>query len=245
MKHERLRIPTKCGDYYKGIWLVLFDGGSDQWLYVCRDGMAYIFLEVLDWPAVCGRDAQVLFNASVCVVDLLSIPLDTVASSMRSCGCDEEMDFKKEEDRLRVAEMLYSTGAKSPLWNSNAGKVKDPHDRPDEGHPAFRSLRAAARRYAEENLFDDEQRNELLDTRIVNKIGQTAREYSQGTEALWTAMRRIREQGDAAPPEQQLVLKMYQSCGTTLGAGPVPEDIRKKLLREDPRLPGVFHREGP
>lgn len=243
VKWSNLRIPSEHGSYYKSIWLELADGGSDQWLYVCRDGLAYIFLEVLDYPAVCGRDAPALFDASVCVVDLLTTPLKTIVAARDSCGCDDDLDLKKELGRLQVAEMLFSHGAKSPMWNSNAGVVKDLHDRPDESHPAFRKLRAEARRYAEENLFSDEQRNELLDNTIVNKIGQTAREYAQGADAMWSALRRIKEDGEDASPEQQLVLKMYQNAETTLGAGPIPEDIKKGSQPWEETTPGVFQRK--
>lgn len=228
MKYDRLKIPTDHGRYYKGIWLEIYDGGSDQWLWVCRDSLAYIFIEVVDWVAACGKDAEFWFNASVSVVDLLTISPKTVAGAMVSCGCSDELDFKVELDRLRMAEMCFSVGAKAPLWDDYGGVGKDRFANPDERHPAFRTLRANARRFAEQELFDDEKRNHLLDTKVVNKIGNTAREYMSGIEGTWDALRRIKEAGDSATPEQQLVLKMYQGAGQTLGAGPVPADIMEK-----------------
>lgn len=231
MKYDRLKIPSPWGRarYYKGIWLELEDGGSDRWLYVCRDSLAYIFICIDDWVAAVGKEAECLFNATVSVVDLFFISPETMAGAIQSCGYeDEELDFKLELDRLRMAEMLHSVGSKAPMWDAFGGKVKDIHDSFDARHPAFRTLRANARRYAEENLFDDEKRNGLLDATVVNKIGETAREYMQGTEGMWAAMRRIKEAGEAAPPEQRLVLKMYQGAGQTLGAGPVPADIMEK-----------------
>lgn len=226
-KYDRLKIPTEKGRYYKDIWLELYDGGSDTWLWVCRDSLAYIFIEVVDWVAAAGKDAGFWFNATVSVVDLLSIPLDAVGQAMQSCGCTDDLDFKVELDRLRIAEMCHSVGTKAPLWDDYGGVVKDIYDNPGEGHPAFRTLRANARRFAEQELFNDEKRNLLLDTKIVNKIGETARETMQGVEGMWAAMRRIKEAGANATPEQQIVLKMYQGAEHTLGAGPVPEDIRR------------------
>ncbi len=227
-KYDRLKIPTDHGRYYKDIWLELYDGGSDQWLWVCRDSLAYIFIEVLDMVGYCGKEATSLFDASVSVVDLLTVPPSAVASAFQSCGCEEELDFKVELDRLRIAEMLFSVGTKAPMWNDCGGAVKDQFARPDEKHPAFRILRSNARKYAEENLFNDEERNKLLDTKVVNQIGETAREYMHGTEGMWAAVRRIKEADEAASPKQKLVLRAYQSAGQTLGAGPVPADIMEK-----------------
>jgi hypothetical protein len=225
MKYDRFKIPTERGRYYKSIWLELYDGGSDQWLWVCRDGLAYIFLEVQDWVAAVGKDAEFWFGATVSVVDLLTISPKTVAGALQSCGCHDDLDFKVELDRLRIAEMCHSVGVKAPLWDEYGGLVKDRFANPGEGHPAFRRLRSDARKFAEQELFDDEKRNHLLDTKVFNALGETVREHMNGTDGMWNALRRIKDAGESAPPEQQLILKMYRAAGTTLGAGPVPEDI--------------------
>ena len=136
---------------------------------------------------------------------------DTIAGALQCCGYDEPLDLRSESDRLALAEMMFSYGAKSPMWGG-------------EGNH-FDRLRAEARREAEA-LFDDEHRNEALDTRVVNALGQTAREYAAGTEALWSTLRRIKDDPNATD-EQKMVLRMYQKCDTTLGAGPVPEDIKE------------------
>lgn len=209
---------------YARHWTVLADGGSDQWLYVRASGSTYVFVEVIDLPAYCGRDADVLFVASVATVDLADASPETVARALDSCGYDEPLDLTVEQDRLALAEMLFSYGAKSPLFELSGGVVRDPHDRPSERHPAFMRVRAEARRYAE-TLLDPETRDRELDSRVVNRLGQTAREYARGTSALWDSLRRIRDAGDDATAEQKIVLRMYQKAGQTLGAGPVPVDL--------------------
>jgi hypothetical protein len=229
MKHDNFKIPDPWGraKYYKQIWLESEDGGSERWVYVCRQGLAYIFIVIDDLPAAMGRDATSLFGAQVSVVDLATIGPETIASALRSCGYEEELDFKSEKDRFIIADMCRSYGAHAPLWNEDGGRVniENKYGSYDEKHPAFRKLRSDARKFAEENLFHDEARNELLDTKIVNKIGETAREYMNGNEGHWAALRRIKDQGENATPEQKIILKMYQNVGQTLGAGPVPEDI--------------------
>lgn len=230
MKH--FKIPTEGGTYYCKIWLELWDGNSGQWLYVCRDVLTYIFLEVIDMVEHCGREVTYRWSASVATVDLLTTSPETFASAYQSCGGDDEQfDFKKEPDRLRIAQILYEYGSKSPLWDKGSKDFKEDYDgyddSPDENHPDFRKLRAEARRWAEENIFDEESRNHFLDTKVVNKLGQTAREFAGGTESLWDTLRKIKEDPDATP-EQKLVLKLYQGAGQTLGAGPVPEDIMEK-----------------
>jgi len=229
MKHDNFKIPDPWGraQYYKSIWLETEDGGSGSWVYVCRNQLAYIFIVIDDLPEACGRDATSLFGAQVSVVDLATIAPETIASALRCCGYEEELDFKSEKDRFLIADMCRSFGAYAPMWNEDGGKVTEEnrYGSYDEKHPAFRKLRSDARKFAEENLFHDEARNELLDTKVVNAVGQTAREYMNGTEGLWEALHRIKDQGDKATPERQLVLRMYMNAGQTLGAGPVPEDI--------------------
>lgn len=221
--------------YYAKDWLVLRDGGSDQWLYVCRlrpdYGLAYLFINIIDLPAYCGRDADARWAVSVSEVNLLDVSPETIVSALQSCGCDEALDFRSPLDRLRIAEMLFDHGSKAPLWDQSGGKVTfdnygNRNEDYDENCPAFRRLRKEAREYAETLLDDDVQRNQQLN-RVVNAIGQTAREYANGGTGLWKSLRRIKEQGDAASPQQQLVLGMYQKAETTLGLGPIPEDLKE------------------
>lgn len=227
---KRLKIPTKSGKYYKGLWLELYDGGSGQWLYACCDILTYIFIEVTDLVDACGKDATERWVASVSVVDLIEATPKTMAEAIQYCGYVGEIDFKKSEDRLQLAEMLFSAGAKAPMWEKCGGKVTEDnlYDSPGETHPAFRTLRSQAHLYAKAELFNEDHRNELLDSKVVNKVGQTAREFAAGSEGLWTALRRIKKMGVEATPEQQIILKMYRGAGQTLGAGPVPKDIMEE-----------------
>ena len=210
--------------YYFKTWLELEDGGSDRWVYVCRDSLAYIFIVIDDLPAVCGRDADALFIANVSVVDLLTASPKTIGSALDSCGYDEEIDFTKESDRLQIAYMMMTCGSRAPMWREQGGKVKCIHDKPSEMHPAFRTLRANARKYAEENLFFDEKRNDLMNNTVFNAIGQSPAEFANGADGLWSSLRRIKD-NDEASPQQKLILKMYQSAKTTIGVGDVPSDL--------------------
>ena len=228
---KRLRIPSKGGTYHCKAWLVLYDGGSDTWLYVCRDSLAYIFLELTDLEAWGGRETTKLWSARVCVVDLLTTSEETTVAALRSCGTVEsprDLDFKEELDRLHIAESLFSYGAHAPMWHEEAGKVKSLYESPGEHSPSFRSLRKRARVYAEENLFEEEGRRHLMDTLVVNPLGQTANEYAQGVSGTWEALRRIKELGDKATPKQRLTLKLYSICERTLDGTPIPEDLRSK-----------------
>jgi len=205
-------------------WLTLADGGSGSWLYAREAAPGvWLFIEILDLVEYMGNDANVRWSASVDVVDLTTVSPNTLVSAMESCG---GWFGEVDPTPLMLAEVLHSYGAKSPMWSGEAGIVSDRnrYDSPDERHRPFRDLRAQARREAEA-LLDADYRDEVLDTRIVNAIGQTAREYANGSDGLWTALRRIATDPSASV-EQQIVLKMYANAGQTLGCGPVPDDLR-------------------
>lgn len=209
---------------YARNWTVLADGGSGNYLYA-REATSgvYVFIEILDLPEYMGKEATVRWCASVDVVDIFATSPETIDSAMRSCGFDEA---EIEPTPLILAEVLHSYGAKSPMWSGDAGRVNEHnfYDHPDERHRPFRDIRAEARREAEA-LLDADYRDEMLDTRIVNAIGQTAREFADGTPGLWSALRRIAADPDASP-SQKLVLKMYGNAGQTLGGDVVPADLR-------------------
>jgi hypothetical protein len=202
----------------------LADGGSGTWLYVRSPApLVYVFIEIMDLPDAMGRDATARWSASVDVVDLTSTSPDTIASAIRSCGWEQDDDTAP--DPLAIAEMCHQYGAKSPMWDDCAGPVnaRNYHDSPGEEHRPFQTLRAAARREAD-RLCSEDYREEQLDTRVVNAIGQTAREYANGTAGLWDALRRIAADPNASA-EQKLVLKMYGNAGMTLGGDAVPSDL--------------------
>lgn len=225
MKKHRISINPEHDRYYRRNWLELEAGGSDSWLYVARDCAVYVFILVCD----CGRDAEQRYCASVDVVDLAAASPETIASALQCCGVDaSELDPSTESGRLWLAECLHSDGAKSPMWEDTRGMVRDPSGVLGENYMAFRSLRKEAWEVAKDLLSDADYRDHELDSRIVNAIGQTAREYAGGTASLWDSLRRIQSDPNATP-EQALILRLYQSAETTLGAGPVPRD----LLSED------------
>lgn len=214
-------------------WTVLEDGGSGRWMYARSVGAgAYVFLAIDDMVDCCGRDADYYFHATVSVVDVVNTDTETVASALRSCGAESWMDDIEPARRpLCIAQCMHDYGARAPMWDEGSPAI-DKEKKPDwkwqvpsDRSPQFLRLRAAARRWAEENLLADESREKLLDSTIVNPLGQTARQYAQGTAGLWDRLRAIREAGDDATPEQRLSLRMYQKAGQTLGAGPVPSDI--------------------
>lgn len=213
-------------------WKVLEDGGSGRWLYVRDVGpLCWVFLCVDDMVDCCGRDADCYFTAQVSVVDLLNAPLDTLRCALRTCDAESWLHELSNEDRfLAMAQCLFDHGAKAPCWEGQSPEVnKGIKDWlwkvPSDKSPTFRRLRAEARRFAEKTLIHEDKRNWLLDTRIVNRLGQTAREYAGGTEALWDSLRRIKRNRNASA-EQKLVLSLYQSADQTLGVGPIPSDLK-------------------
>jgi hypothetical protein len=222
-------------------WVTCEDGGSGRWLYARpldsaspAGAIVWVFICIDDMVDSCGRDADYYFNASVSVVDLLSIGVKAQEDALRSCDAQSWIhDLPTEKKWLSVAQCCHDYGAKSPCWEGTSPTINKEKDWqwnvPSDSSPTFTRLRAAARRFAEERLLDAESRNRLLDNRIVNKLGQTAREFANGTEGLWDALRRIKRSANATE-EQKLILKMYQGAGQTLGAGPVPADIMKEEL---------------
>lgn len=208
-------------------WTVLADGGSGTYLYAREASPGvFIFIEIMDLPDMMGREAKVRWNATVDVVDVAGAAPETLSRAMKSCGY---WLYKVEggPTPLMWAEVLHSYGAKSPMWSGDAGRVNkhNYYDRPGEEHRPFRDIRAAARREAEA-LLDSDYRDNLLDTRIVNKLGQTAREYAGGPGAMWGTLRRIAANPEATP-EQALMLTLYAGARRTLGGDVVPADLRK------------------
>lgn len=211
-------------EYYAKKWRVLEDGGSGTWLWVCRAGTSYVFIEIMDLVDAMGHEATSQWCGQVSIVDVAGASSQTLIDAARCCSGDDRSEwpgFDSEADRLHWACMLRDYGAKAPMWTGEAGK---PREYASETSKDFRALRAEARREAEA-LLDDAHREAMLDSRVVNAIGQTAREYASGTEGLWTALRRIKENPEATPA-QRLFVSIHGKCGDTLGAGPIPSDLR-------------------
>jgi hypothetical protein len=217
-------------------WTTLEDGGSNRWLYARKVApMTWVFLRIDDMVDACGRDANYWFHCDVATVDLdAAVTSGALADALRSCDAESWLsDLPLDAQNLAMAQCCFDYGASSPLWQDGSPEIdKDADDdwrwnAPEESDPEFADLLDAGRDWAEANLLDADNRERLLDTTIVNKIGQTAREFAGGTAGLWDALRRIAADPNAST-EQKLVLRMYQGAGQTLGAGPVPADITGK-----------------
>ena len=220
---KKIKVTWPRPVYYKNKWLTLEDGGSERWLYAVSNGMVFVFIEIHDWYAACGKEAQSLFNCTVKVVDLTQILVPTIMDALKFCGIES---IDKEVTPLVIAQCCLSYGASAVMWDEYGGKVTERFEFGgyDEKHPAFRKLRSDARKYAEENLFDDDERNALMDTNVVNAMGATAKEYMSGD--LWGVLRKAKEN---PTPQQALVLKIkiYSKCERTLGGEEIPQDLRE------------------
>lgn len=221
-----MKIGVPNGTYYRQIWLAIEDGGSGTWLWAVRQGLCYLFIEIIDLPDACGRDADAQWAAQVHVVDLASISQESITGAMDSFGVDDPPDMTTEAGRLELACICRGYGAHAPMWNSTGGPIRNVFESGNENDRAFRRLRKEAREFAE-GLFDETIRESELDSRVVNTIGHTAREYMAGGDSFWAPMRRVRDNPDAATPEQSLVLGLYAKCGATLGGTPVPQDLKE------------------
>jgi len=226
---ERLKIEISGGEYYQNIWLTLEDGGSGSWTYVCREGLTYIFIKIMDMVDACGKDiiGDDSIHATVSTVDLFNASPENIGDALRCIGYEDELNMLEERDRLIVAQAMMEYGNHSPLEQFSGRPVTEKNlwDGFNEDNPYFRKVRAEARRFAE-TLFDEETRNELLDTKVVNAIGQTAREFAGGIGSLWNSLRKIRDNPEATD-EQKLLLGLYQKAERTLGGQKIPEDLRE------------------
>ena len=202
-------------------WTTLQDGGSGTWLWVRESGEKFIFVEIIDMVDACGRDATMELCASVDIVAPSDLSPTTIQSAIQSCGwMGADVD-----NPLHLAEILHSYGAKAPMWSEDGGKSAEESDglSVDEDSEEFEALLFAALEEAETYL-DDAFTEQALDSRVVNNLGQTARQFMDGHEGLYETLIDIKRKGDKATPDQQLALKMYQNAGATL-AGPIPIDV--------------------
>lgn len=193
-------------EFYARKWAVLYDGGSGEWRYFARSGNTYVFIRIMDMVDACGRDATYQWDAEVSSVDLDAADADTIQSALECCGQTGEHtpDLATDEGKLTLAICMFDYGAKSPLWSDGAGKPSEYAS--DKGKPFLR-LRAAARREAE-RMLDDSERDHVLDTRVVNAVGQTAREFAGGRAGLHAALARIASDPDASVGNK-LLLKLH------------------------------------
>lgn len=205
-------------------WTKLEDGGSGRWLWARRlSSQRFLFVAIDDALECEGKGAEVWFYGQTSLVDLAEVSAKQVSSALESIGYEPD---DEPLPPLYLAQALHDYGTKAPLWDGSSariGKSADRYSSPDERSPIFIRFAAAARNAANDFAAGDES---ALD-RVVNGIGQTAREYARGTEGLWDRLREIKANPDAATPGQQLILRLYQRAETTLGAGPIPADLKR------------------
>jgi hypothetical protein len=212
--------------YHKS-WSVLQDGGSGRWLYARRvPNDVYLFICIDDMVDACGKEAEYWFHAEVSVVDLNVIGPKAIKDACDSCGFP-----RRGVDNNIIAECCHSYGARGILWQEASPTIdktkKDwQWNCPGEGSKAFQKLRANARLFADNNLVNAQARLDKLNSVVVNKIGQTAMSQLRGIDGLWDQLRDIKDNPNATA-DQKLILGMYQKAETTLGAGPIPEDIKE------------------
>jgi hypothetical protein len=216
-------------------WKMLEDGGSNRWIYAREVAHhVWIFIRMDDMVEAMGKEATYWFHCDVGIVDLnQAMECGTLEEALNFCDAKSWMpDLPEESHPLAMAQCLFDSGAWSPLWQDGSPEIdKDDnddwqYDAPGDDDPEFVDLLEAGRKWAEENLLDEESRDHWLDTKIVNRIGQTAREFAGGTNTMWEKLRQIKDDSNATP-EQKIILKMYSSCCHTLDGTPIPEDIKE------------------
>lgn len=212
----------------------------------------YLFIEIQDMVDACGRDmlGQLNLAGEVYLVEPSRYSARDLKSAFESCGGDGIKDLIEEfvdseytgvsskipggpasvpDIGLLYADFLRSYGKKARLHSTSGGRIvteKNLHDGVDEGSKGFsqllRELLTEANQYATDNV----KLETTLDTRVVNKLGETARQCAGGIDSHWDTLRSIQAKGDKATREQKLYLKMtMNSSGQTLGGDIVPLDI--------------------
>lgn len=204
-------------------WTQLDDGGSGTWTWVREvSPLRFLFIRIDDAVDACGAGADTQFYADTNLVDLGELDPADVAKAISGLENDEP-------GPMWIAYCCRTYGLHAPLWSGDSGPMPtDPKrrsevkwNRPSDTSPMFIRLASAARKAAETFLAGDES---ALD-RVVNAVGQTAREYAQGISGLWAALERIKNDSEASA-EQKTVLRMYQKCEHTLSGDTIPPTLR-------------------
>jgi hypothetical protein len=214
-------------------WLTHHEGGSGTWLYSrCLDHGRhgrYLFIRIMDLVDAMGvAEAPSWFDGRLSLVDLIEASPEDLLRAADSCGLDLSLEYLRRNHasvHLSLAEACHDYGLLAPLASDDTGPLgrkADCWSSPDESWPRFVHMRARLRRQAEAFEAGDES---ALD-RVVNQLGQTAREYARGIEGTWEALRRIKSDPNATD-QQKLVIRMYGDAETMLGAGPIPADLRE------------------
>jgi hypothetical protein len=220
MKQFKL-LTNYRAEYFANNWLVLCD--DDQKIYVAGDGLLFVFIEIIDMPCYCGRDAKERWVAEVSMVNIGEVSPSSIVSAVQYMGFDEPPDMSTKQGMLMLAEALYRYGCKAFCWSDSSGNPNNTSS--DESSRYFTSLRAAARREAE-SILKDESLRETYMNKTVNKAGHTAREYMAGGDAFWAPFMRTKMDPERATDEQKILLKMYSKCERMLGGEEIPKFMR-------------------
>jgi hypothetical protein len=176
-------------------------GGT--WHWSPRPGEHH-FIRVFNWADTVGeREAAEVgetYNMELAVVITAEIAPRDHAGALRCVGLEEHAmelaDAKKyvELDQL-IAGACFDYGNKARITDTDTSNF----------HRTFRELKRDSLEAAEDPT--------VLDSRIVNRIGQTAREFMAGQ--MGPALDRGLEEGD---PAVGIIAQMYKSAdGQTLG----------------------------
>lgn len=170
-------------------WKTLEDGGSGQWRYVHQINKdVFIFITMLDMVDACGNEAEYWLHGEIDIVDLSDMPEKQIESALKCCGIEEEED---KNNPLVIAICCLDYGAKAPMYQKCSEEIDKSdsdwkwEDCPDEDSDEFQEILTELKEYAGDYLADDDVRNELMEETVVNKIGQSAKEYMTGKSWLW------------------------------------------------------------
>lgn len=188
-------------------------GGT--WVWQIPGTHRFHFIELTNWEDAVGAREKAgsglpTYHIQLSEVDLSEVSAQQITNAKESCGADNE-----PQNDARTAGWLNDYGAKADLF--------------DEDGDNWRALFRAA---AEESRIVADN-SSVLDSRVVNRLGSTAREAMKGDMA--SALGRKLDEGD---PAARVIAKMYQAADyNTLGAGKA-EDIRAVVdgLSDDAKL---------
>lgn len=194
-----------------------------KWAYPDpADTLAWYVLDFVNMWDATGDDSGPQYVCEVNYVDLKVVPDREMASALRSCGPSQEdlEGMSKKDQMFAIMVALHDYGIKAPLHTVEGSRAD--------------SVRAEARRYAEDCMSDPALMESSLD-RTVNKIGSSARDFMYGD--IDAGLRRAAEDiaaGRRAPTtEERILMKMYAASGGQTLGGKTPESVAlSRLSRE-------------
>jgi hypothetical protein len=167
-------------------WIQLEDGGSGRWLYIKPVPQGTLFLVIEDAIELCGKEAATYFYGSLALVDPSEVSETDQQLALSFMGCEHD-----DPTAEVVTIALFEYGAKAPLHNDDSGPMPkrfsqcwDGYSVPSETSRYFTSLRARLRKAAR----DFESNPDAALDKVVNAVGQTARQYARGVHGLWDTL---------------------------------------------------------